>query len=109
MPDIVRSVRWGGVAPIVVVAPPAVTDTPPVSGWVSTMSDISLGIVAGFLAVAHAIGWVIQSPWPMAVAATVGALAAPFLVFLRMSDAYHRRRLSKYLADEAERGHKTGG
>ena len=76
---------------------------PTTSNFVAILSDLVLGGVAIFLAGAHFLGWFLVSPYPIAFAATVGALGTPFLVWLRVSDAWHRRRLSKFLADEAER------
>lgn len=79
-------------------------DTPIVGSWIPTASDIVLGVAAAFLAAAHFLGWFLVSPYPIAVFGTIAALGSPFLVWLRVSDAYHRRRLTKYLADKAERG-----
>ena len=76
---------------------------PTTSNFVAILSDLVLGGVAIFLAGAHFLGWFLVSPYPSAFAATVGGLGTPFLVWLRVSDAWHRRRLSKFLADEAER------
>lgn len=83
--------------------PPTGLVVPVTSNFVAMLSDIVLGGVAIFLAGAHFLGWFLVSPYPIAFAATVGALGTPFLVWLRVSDAWHRRRLSKFLADEAER------
>ena len=84
-------------------APPTEIVAPTVSNFVTMVSDIVLGGVAIFLAGAHFLGWFLVSPYPISFAATVGALGTPFHVWLRVSDAWHRRRLSKYLADEAAR------
>ena len=84
-------------------SPPSDVVVPVTSNFVAMLSDIVLGGVAIFLAGAHFLGWFLVSPYPIAFAATVGALGTPFLVWLRVSDAWHRRRLSKFLADEAER------
>ena len=83
--------------------PPADITVPVTSSFVTMLSDIILGGVAIFLAGAHFLGWFLVSPYPIAFAATVGALGTPFLVWLRISDAWHKRRLSIYLADEAKR------
>ena len=84
-------------------SPPTDIVVPVTGNFVAILSDIILGGVAIFLAGAHFLGWFLVSPYPIAFAATVGALGTPFLVWLRVSDAWHRRRLSKFLADEAER------
>lgn len=72
---------------------------PITSNYITIVSDIALGAVTAFLGTAHFLGWFVLSPYPIELAATAGALGAPFLVWLRISDAWHRRRLSKFLAD----------
>ena len=92
--------------PVVITqgGPHGPAEAPVVGSWIPTLSDIILGAAAVFLTVAHFIGWFLESPWPVRVAGTIAALGAPFLVWLRVSDAWHRRRLTKFLADRAERG-----
>lgn len=96
--------KWPALGVVAAPSPPGdgVVETS-VGNWIPTMSDVVLGFVSVFLAVGHFLGWFLLSPYPVAFAAVVGALGAPFLVWLRISDAWHRRKLSKMLADDAEK------